>query len=470
MTNDNIRYDRQQRIKNWDQNRLTDAKVAIIGSGPLSQFTAASLAALGIGNIEIYDDGVNKGFLTSLSENYENQSIENILQQINSGIKVKQTKIDDSLERSLDKKTDLILDLTNTPDLKDRVMNYASSEGISVISASTDKTGGALYYVKPGEDVNGANLSEYAGETQGNFSSELFGGMITEETRKHIMPLADGEKPIKKLVYNATVERRFNAEKEFDAQPYEDISQKRILIVGAGALGNFVALGAALEGFGYIDILDYDEVEDHNLNRQILFYDAVGKAKSAALAEKIKKINPNIHVEGLVGKLDENSTYFSQKKPDLIFDCVDKFSVRAIINYFAVHYSIPLVSGGTNAHSGQVVVYEPGQSACLDCKMGVEKALGISLQGNKCTDEPDPSVIMTNEVIGGMMIGEALKVIDKGYGAPVSRILKYDANVSTRGGLVGASNPCDCSRSDIHEWLCDLKEKYASIGEKGDGS
>ncbi|KKS74177.1 MAG: UBA/THIF-type NAD/FAD binding protein [Candidatus Gottesmanbacteria bacterium GW2011_GWC2_42_8] len=237
-------------------------------------------------------------------------------------------------------------------------------------------------------------------------------------------------------------------------------------VLGAGALGNFVALGAALEGVGNIDILDFDEVEAHNLNRQIMFYDSVGQKKSTALAEKIKQLRPDIKVRGLVGKLDEKTTYFEQHKPDVILDCVDNFATRAITNYFAVHYGIPLVSGGTNSQSGQVVVYEPGMSACLDCKLGVEKALGMALQGSKCTNAPDPSVIMTNEVIGGMMVGEALKVFDKGYGAPVSRILKYDSTVPVRGGLIGADESCGCTKGDINAWLGKLKETYSTRGAK----
>ena len=61
------------------------------------------------------------------------------------------------------------------------------------------------------------------------------------------------------------------------------------------------------------------------------------------------------------------------------------------------------------------------------------------------------------------------KIDDSSIGFIINRILKYDSNVPTRGGLVGANNPCDCTRGDIHEWLHDLKGHYSSFKEKGDG-
>ncbi len=460
---ENIRYDRQERIQNWDQKKLANAKVAIFGTGQLAQFTAASIISLGIGNVNIYKEKNNqeKGFLDSLNKEEKVNGLEKSLNDMNPDVNVKVVKIDDYTTFSLKEKPDIILDLTNSSDIKERVLEYGSRNKINTISASTGKTEGELYFVKPNEKEDEAILTKYDGQSQGAFISEVLGGMITEEVRKILMPIRKGEEPIKNLAYSSTAEERFSKEGDFEAQPYEDLSQKRILIVGAGALGNFVALGAALEGIGKIDILDYDEVDQTNLNRQIMFYDSVGKEKSLALAEKIKQINPNIEVRGLVGKLDENTTYFSENKPDLILDCVDSFATRAITNYFGVHYGIPLVSGGTNSSSGQVVVYEPEQSSCLECKLGVESALGMALQGSKCTDTPDPSVIMTNEVIGGMMVGESLKVLDKGYGAPVSRILKYDSTIPVRGGLIGGDDICNCSRGDINEWLQEVKDRFS---------
>jgi len=301
-------------------------------------------------------------------------------------------------------------------------------------------------------------LEDYVNRKQEIIPSEVMGGIIAEEARKILMPLDEKEFPVERLAYSLASSKRFSAGKEFEVTK-ADLKDKKILVVGAGALGNFVALGLALQGAGYVDIMDYDTVESTNLNRQILFYDSVGQKKAESLVSKMTLINPAVLVRGLVAKLDEKSDYFVNNRPDLIMDCVDSFAVRAIINYFAVRNEIPLISGGTNPKSGQVVVYKPGESSCLDCKLGVEKALAEQRKAASCRYAPDPSVIMTNQIIGGMMVGEAVKTLTNDYGEPVRRILKYDSKSPLRGGLVGSEEICYCKKPDVSEWLKQVDNK-----------
>src|SRR3989344_2664044 len=269
MTNKNVRYYRQEKIENWDQEKLASARIAIVGAGQLSQFTAASLVALGIGNVEIYGCNGEEGFLTTYEGNKPG-TLEKRLHAINPGVSIKERKTEgNSPGEYLSGSYDVILDLTNSSESKERVLRYSLEHGVKTVSASTGKTGGEFYVVVPGNEESRATLTEYDSESQGAFPSEILGGMITEEVRKALMPIREGEEPVRSLAYNATAERRFSKESEFDAQPYEDLSQKRVLIVGAGALGNFAALGMTLEGIGEIDILDHDDVDSTNLNRQI---------------------------------------------------------------------------------------------------------------------------------------------------------------------------------------------------------
>jgi len=465
------RYNRQELIEGWDQKKLAQARVEIIGSGKLAQFAATSLVALGVGYVGINDDaevGEGDGFLTRSAAPGKKRVgiLEERLAELNPETRVvgNYAPSDIALSVIASRSTDVLLDLTNSLESKKKVLNHALMFQVPVISASTDKTGGEMHFLRPNEKNEEASLDIYEGLEQGETTSEILGGMIAEEVRKRVMPFGAEDVPVKKLAYTTTADRRFTDEADFEPEPIEGLDKKKVLIVGAGALGNFVALGAALEGVGEIDIMDFDEVESHNLNRQILFYDAVGKKKSEALAEKIREINPDIKVNSLDAKLDEDTTYFDESKPDLILDCVDSFATRAIINHYAVKHEIPLVSGGTNSESGQTVVYVPGESACLDCKLGVEQALGMKLQGAKCTDAPEPSVIISNQVVGGMMVSESLKVLDRGYGTPVTRILKYDSTAPVRGGLVGPANACGCEMPDTKEWIAEVKERFSFGG------
>jgi molybdopterin/thiamine biosynthesis adenylyltransferase len=459
----NDRYNRQELINGWDQEKLSTSRVVVFGSGNLANYTLASLAALGVGNIEIYDVAKvdsNREFLLFQARegDYKVNALEGILKQINpvSRIRGISTPMSAPLLAMIGK-PEVIIDATNSLKSKNDILRYAQSRGIKLISASSDRDRAKMYYINPSAEQKEILLSEYVGEPQGVTTSGIMGGVITEELRKAIMPFNPSDQPVSEIAYSLASARRFSSEKEnLERLGLED---KRILVVGAGALGNFTVLGAALEGIGNIDVLDFDNVESTNLNRQILFYDSVGKMKATALAERVAEIVPRVNVRGLVERLDENTRYFQENRPDAILDCVDSFAVRAIVNYFAVRNKIPLISGGTNPRSGQVVVYEPGKSACLDCKLGVETALAEQRKASSCRYAPDPSVIMTNQIVGNMMVGETIKVLNSEYGEPVRRILKYDSTVPVRGGLVGSDEPCKCSKPDVKEWLKEVDKK-----------
>ncbi len=358
-------------------------------------------------------------------------------------------------------KPSFIIDTTNSPKSKAAALRYGKSNGISMISASSDTDRAEMCFIKPGDDYQMALFQDYEGAKQGNITSGVIGGIIAEELKKFVMPLPDSDTVVKKIGYSLACSKRFSSEIEYRGTR-SDLRNKRILVVGAGALGNFVALEAALEGIGRIDVLDSDAVDSTNLNRQILFYNSVGKMKATALAEKISEVAASAAVTGIVGKLDEHSDYFEKNKPDAILDCVDSFASRAIINYFAVKNGIPLISGGTDSGSGQVVVYVPGKSACLDCKLGVETALAEQRKESSCKYAPNPSVIMTNQIIGSMMVGEMIKTLDEQYGEPIRRILKYEASAPARGGLIGTADACGCKKPDIQEWLNQIDNKLNS--------
>ena len=399
----NDRYNRQELISGWNQEKLNTSRTVVFGSGNLANYTLASLAALGIGNIEIYDTAKtnsNREFLMFQAREgeYKAKALEAMLRKINpvSRIRGVSTPMSAPLLAMIGK-PDVIIDTTNSPKSKEDILKYAQSRGVRVISASSDRDRAEMYFVDPDTEQKEVSLATYEGKPQGVTTSGIMGGIITEELRKAVMPFSASDQPVRKIAYSLASHRRFSAE---DGKlEREDLKDKKILVIGAGALGNFAVLGAALEGIGNIDVLDFDDVESTNLNRQILFYDAVGKMKSTALAERVVEIAPRTNARGLIKRLDEETKYFEENHPDAILDCVDSFSVRAIVNYFAVRNGIPLISGGTDPRSGQVVVYEPGKSACLDCKLGVETALAEQRKASSCRYAPDPSVIMTNQVV-----------------------------------------------------------------------
>lgn len=131
------------------------------------------------------------------------------------------------------------------------------------------------------------------------------------------------------------------------------LSQKSILIVGCGGLGNSIATVLSCIGLKKIVLIDFDEIEIHNLHRQIQFsISDIGEKKAKVLADKISRCNTKI--EYLIKNFNENLDI----NVDLVFDATDNFDVRKKIDKFAKRKNIPWVYASVDEYVGQVGVFK----------------------------------------------------------------------------------------------------------------
>jgi molybdopterin/thiamine biosynthesis adenylyltransferase len=450
--NEMSRYNRQELIEGWDQKKLTNSTVTILGSDVLARYILMPLAALGVGRIRIIDNSKARDemFLDlELKGDSRVKSLEEAIAKINPYVQVEAIHanvISDASKYFLEG-SNIIIDATNSPRSKAIALDYCVGQSVPMIAAASRD-----YYGKIVQDKKERNdlqmlLHDFAERPQDEFVSMVMGGLVAEEVKKVLM----GEKNqlVAPLYYNMRSEKRFTHDMKSRIKPRElgEFIDKKVLIVGAGALGNFVAMGLANMGVGSIDIMDYDIVEDTNLNRQVLYYDSVGRKKAEALAEKVSKIGRGI-VKGKI--IDDKFTPETtlKAKYDIIFDCVDNFTARAVMNDYAVKNRIPFISGGTDYQAGQVVVYAPGKTACAECQLNLKElaAKAEERMRQSCIYAPQPSVIMTNQVIGGMMVNEARTLFNpEKYGAPINGMLKYGTKLEYRLGVNFLEEPCACS-------------------------
>ncbi|MFZ5447917.1 MAG: ThiF family adenylyltransferase [Thermodesulfobacteriota bacterium] len=178
-------------------------------------------------------------------------------------------------------------------------------------------------------------------------------------------------------------------------------------VVGAGALGNFVGLGLAYSGFQDITFIDPDAIEISNLNRQVFFYDALGLNKAEILAQRLSS---------QFGLRARSSVSYVRSDTDLspfeiIFDCVDNYETKIVLSETCEKQKKILISGGTSVDKGQVVVFDPGRNqaapaALLGLYEIVDRRRLETYQRPKesCIYQPDPSIIMTNQIIAGFMV------------------------------------------------------------------
>ena len=142
----------------------------------------------------------------------------------------------------------------------------------------------------------------------------------------------------------------------------------RVLIIGAGGLGAPAALYLAAAGVGTIGIVDADEVDLSNLQRQVIHTtNDVGKAKVKSAAETMEAINPDVTVKTYRTFVDSSNIMDLIKDYDFIIDGTDNFPAKFLINDACVMAEKPFSHAGIIRFKGQLMTYVPGEGPCYRC-------------------------------------------------------------------------------------------------------
>jgi molybdopterin/thiamine biosynthesis adenylyltransferase len=201
--------------------------------------------------------------------------------------------------------------------------------------------------------------------------------------------------------------------------------QSHALIIGAGGLGSPVALYLAASGVGRITLIDDDQVELTNLQRQIAHTtDRVGQSKVESARQAMTALNPQVRVSTHVRRADVDWLDEWVPQAQVVIDGSDNFATRQLINAACFRHGVPLVSGSVLGFAGQFSVYDPrhNQSPCYACLFPA--------------DTPPPEVHCATMgvlaplvgVMGAMQATEALKIL-MGLGSPVpGRLLMLDGH------------------------------------------
>lgn len=204
----------------------------------------------------------------------------------------------------------------------------------------------------------------------------------------------------------------------------QKLAAARVLVVGAGGLGSPAALYLAAAGVGTIGIADFDRVEPHNLQRQLLHDDAaVGQPKVTSAAQRLRTTNPFIRVVTHDDGVTAGNALGLFAGYDVIVDGTDNFGSRYLNNDAAFFARRPLVYGSVFKFEGQVAVFDPAQGGpCYRCLFPEPPAAG-SIPG--CGEAGVLGALCG--VIGSLQALEAIKLL-AGIGAPLrGRLLAYEA-------------------------------------------
>ncbi|MEZ6093480.1 MAG: ThiF family adenylyltransferase [Pirellulaceae bacterium] len=150
----------------------------------------------------------------------------------------------------------------------------------------------------------------------------------------------------------------------------ERLKRARVMVVGAGALGNEVIKNLALVGIGQILILDFDEIEMSNLTRSVLFRERhLGQPKAEVAAEMASELNPDCNIVGKTVDVTRDVGLGLVQSMDLVIGCVDNREARLWINRMCWKVGVPWIDGGIQEINGVAKVFVPEQGGCYECAM-----------------------------------------------------------------------------------------------------
>ena len=184
---------------------------------------------------------------------------------------------------------------------------------------------------------------------------------------------------------------------------------RRFKQLGAGALGNWLGLGLALEGGVCLDLIDGDlEIEPHNLNRQILLIDGVGLPKAPVLAAELARLDPSGTYLHEVQFVEHTADLGRLSGFDALLLGPDNNHARLIGAEAAWRQGVLCTQGGSSAVGGQMSVHEPGR-ACYTCVTGVDLDSALRQRGTagqSCSAVADDSIVTSNMIVAGLMLAE----------------------------------------------------------------
>ncbi|HEY1675666.1 MAG TPA: adenylyltransferase/sulfurtransferase MoeZ [Streptosporangiaceae bacterium] len=242
------------------------------------------------------------------------------------------------------------------------------------------------------------------------------------------------------------------------------LKNAKVLVVGAGGLGSPALLYLAAAGVGTLGIVDFDVVDESNLQRQIIHgVSDIGKPKAESARDSIKEINPYVEVVLHEDRLDSDNALDIFRPYDLIVDGTDNFATRYLVNDACVLLNKPYVWGSIYRFDGQASVFWAEYGPCYRCLYPEPPPPGMV---PSCAEGGVLGVLCAS--IGSIQVTEAIKVIT-GIGDPlVGRLMIYDAlEMSYRSVKVRKDPECPvCGKNPTVTELIDYEAFCGAVSEE----
>jgi len=242
------------------------------------------------------------------------------------------------------------------------------------------------------------------------------------------------------------------------------LKNAKVLVVGAGGLGSPALLYLAAAGVGTLGIVDFDVVDESNLQRQIIHGQSdIGRPKAQSARDSIREVNPYVNVVLHEERLDSDNAMRVFEPYDLIIDGTDNFATRYLVNDACVLLGKPYVWGSIYRFDGQASVFWASCGPCYRCLYPEPPPPGMV---PSCAEGGVLGVLCAS--IGSIQVNEAIKLIT-GIGEPLTgRLMIYDAlEMSYRTVRVMKDPECAvCGKNPTITGLIDYEEFCGTVSEE----
>ncbi len=399
-----MNYSRQQI---FNQSKLFNAHVTIIGYNSITNYLCAYLTAMGFGKITLIETKKEISNFLSSAKKSSLTDFTNCLSKINSDVEFNLIKT--PFHPILIDPDSFVVD---TKGLLEKAYHVSSSKESFMIAKEP-----------------------ISSETDATFTSAMVAAIITDEIRKHVHPFENEFFLEQELVYSLSSSERFFTTAKPDLN--YPMPKKRTLVVGAGGIGTFACLNLIQLGV-QVDLYDADTIEDHNLTRQIFYSQDLGKNKSVTLAKKLRtsflQLRPrNINFN--------RKTLYGLPYYDAIFSCVDNWETRFFLNNYASITQTPLFNASVTPFTASLEIYIPGKNSCLACRHDLEELTKQELGNASCATITNSNIITTNAFIGAMMAAE-FKAMVCDYPCKFNYEFVYNSQTKTKFAFIPIQVRC----------------------------
>ena len=389
------RYNRQEVLTGWDQTRLAGATLGIVGSGTTAFLCGLMATGMGFGRLAFIRGAGATGSSAGACPRFEDWP--GLFGRINPDTRVltSDAQLRPSAAGRL-KGLDALIVAGNDARATHAASAVAARGTFPVMAGGGSGCLGT--WGRPEVDQVTASLHR---RPESAVLSQVVAALLVDDARKALMPLPGEEGAATRR--NLLRLPALGAGGGVRHLPLGS-SWRGVAVVGAGALGTWFGLCLGLSGRrSTLTIYDDDTIEESNLNRQILFYDAVGEPKATVLARRLHEHFPLLTANAYGRRADEAVA------PDLaraaaLVACPDNFGARAFLNTVARRYHRPLISGGTSPEGGSCVAYEPGKTSCLSCRFRIDQLAAQEREATSCGRHVEGSIVTSNAITGALMV------------------------------------------------------------------